>query len=717
MRLDGLLAAAPLALRAMVLRPRRVSLRDRLAMLPLSGAPVQAPVTIRWNEYQVPFICAESDTDLAAALGVVHVHLRGAQLEAMRRVATARVSEVAGPLGLELDRALLLFDFPRAVPAMIEMLPAATRTWAEAFVRGINHGVAHGPQPPELALLNVPRTPWTLFDLLALARLCSADVSWIVWSRLLRVQAAMPDSDWASLWPRLLAAGAPALPGPARSGSNSAAVSARHSAHGAAMIASDPHLSTGLPNLWLLAGLHAPGFNAVGLMLPGLPFIALGRNPHIAWGGTNLHAASSDLVDVAGEPFTERLEIVPVRGRKPVTLRLRETAFGPVVSDGMILRSRHPAALRWVGHQPSDELTAMLAVNRADGWEAFRTAMTGFAAPGQTMLCATAEGSVGSVVAAHLPHRAAGPPAAMLTPPGDWGPLASTVPAYANHDPACGFVASANDAPPGSGPPVGYFFAPPYRVTRLRQVLAGAPVTLDAMRGLQTDVHLPALPDLHGLLAPALRPRTARQAETTRLIRDWDGGYEAASRGALAWELLVGHLVRVLRRERDFARYSAIWTARALLTEDIGRLPAAHLAPALALALRRATAGVRRYGAWGAVHQVRLAHPLARLPGVGRRYAVGFPSGGSNDTLNKSGHGPVTGPHASSFGSCARHVSDLGDPDANEFVLLGGQDGWLGSANFADQVGLWRAGRRMTIPLHPQAAEASFPHVTVLRPE
>ena len=36
-------------------------------------------------------------------------------------------------------------------------------------------------------------------------------------------------------------------------------------------------------------------------MVPGLPFIALGRNPWIAWGGTSLHAASSDLVAVPAE--------------------------------------------------------------------------------------------------------------------------------------------------------------------------------------------------------------------------------------------------------------------------------------------------------------------------------------------------------------------------------------------------------------------------------
>jgi penicillin amidase len=64
----------------------------------------------------------------------------------------------------------------------------------------------------------------------------------------------------------------------------------------------------------------------------------------------------------------------------------------------------------------------------------------------------------------------------------------------------------------------------------------------------------------------------------------------------------------------------------------------------------------------------------------------------------------------------ARHISDLSDPDANWFVLFGGQDGWLGSAAFADQMPLWREGRAIRMPLRPATVAAEFPRVTLLRP-
>ena len=96
--------------------------------------------------------------------------------------------------------------------------------------------------------------------------------------------------------------------------------------------------------------------------------------------------------------------------------------------------------------------------------------------------------------------------------------------------------------------------------------------------------------------------------------------------------------------------------------------------------------------------------PLAALPGVGRWFAApAWGAAGGNETINKSGHGPVRGRHRVTYGACARHLSDLADPDANWFVLLGGQDGWLGSANITDQIALWRAGEAVRVPLRHEA--------------
>jgi penicillin G amidase len=58
------------------------------------------------------------------------------------------------------------------------------------------------------------------------------------------------------------------------------------------------------------------------------------------------------------------------------------------------------------------------------------------------------------------------------------------------------------------------------------------------------------------------------------------------------------------------------------------------------------------------------------------------------------------------FGACARHVSNLADPNENYFVLLGGQDGWLNGPYLSDQVALWQAGAYVKVPLTREAVAA-----------
>src|SRR5918998_403437 len=109
-------------------RPRkRITATERLRSFPLRRAPVGAPVEIRWNEHLVPFIDAASDRDLAVALGLVHAHLRLAQLEALRRIAQGRLAEVLGAPALPFDRALRAIDIGRTVPAIVDRMPGETR--------------------------------------------------------------------------------------------------------------------------------------------------------------------------------------------------------------------------------------------------------------------------------------------------------------------------------------------------------------------------------------------------------------------------------------------------------------------------------------------------------------------------------------------------------------------------------------------------------------
>jgi penicillin amidase len=726
--------AAGIAWRALTTRrPERRSMEQRLAMVATAAAPLGAPVTIRWNSRQVPIVEAHSDNDLATGLGIVHAHLRLAQMELMRRVAHARIAETIGPLGIPLDRTILLMDLAHAVPAIQAMMPPDTLAWVEAFIRGINHQIAGTRELPyELRLLRIRPEPWTLAEFLTLSRLYCADVSWMIAARLLRARALSGD-HWPTVWPRLLAGGAPgafdepghpeasALSRGMRAGSNSAAIAGRLTAGGHAMIASDPHLGLSLPSPWLIAGMRSPGMHCVGLMLAGMPFVALGRNRHIAWGGTSLHAASSELVDVSSLPangFSERVVTIKVRGAKPRALRLRTTRFGPVVTDGMLVRADRPLSLSWVGHRQSDEITAMLGVARAETFAQFNTALDGFAVPGQTMIFASAPGGVGRRVAAHMPRRPQALPDDIFVSPGnawDMDDSAQGPDMPRSSDPADGIVASANDQPAPGAVTLGFFFASGDRAARLRALLTcDRPVTEADLHALQRDTYHARALAMRDSLLPAL---AGVDQDFVAMFASWDGTYAPGSTGALAYELLLGALVPALLSDASWAPYQAVWTTRLLLAEDIARLSPDDLRRAVRRVLPRVLRLRKRFGTWGHVHRYHPGHYFSALPCIGRRFRLPpFPAAGGGDSLLKTGHGLVSGIHNVSFGSGARHVSDLADQDANRFVLFGGQDGWLGSANFADQLPLWRDGRTMTVPMSEGAALRDFTHCTTLRP-
>src|SRR4051812_2101956 len=477
-------AALRLAWAGSFVRPRkRITATERLRSFPLRRAPVAAPVEIRWNEHLVPFIDATDDRDLAVALGLVHAHLRLAQMELLRRIAQGRLAEVLGASALPFDRALRAIDICRAVPEIVERMPEGTRSWLDGFVAGINHHISIAAPPLEFRLLGIRAARWTVSDVVSTARLAAVDAMWTLWSALLPLRNR---PEWPGIWARLLEEGTIAMAGTAEQrgntgmrGSNALAVAGSCSATGSPWLAGDAHLPLTLPSVWLAAGYRSPSYNLAGLMFPGLPAMFIGRNPHLAWGGTNLLAASSELFDVSGLPspaIRERRVRIAVRWSRPREIVLRETAYGPIVSDLPLFpaKPRELLALRWVGHFPSDEITALLAINRARDAGSFREAAAGIAVPGQNLLYATASGRIGRVSAAWLPRRGLAPPADLVSSPAAsaaWGALANAADLPDKRDPLEGFIVSANNRPPMQDVPIGWLFAPSGRGERLKMLL------------------------------------------------------------------------------------------------------------------------------------------------------------------------------------------------------------------------------------------------------
>jgi penicillin amidase len=206
----------------------------------------------------------------------------------------------------------------------------------------------------------------------------AADVNWLVWFRLWWLRDR---PGWPELWERFLEHGtgmianlvgqfpeallASAL-GTSRTGSNAWAVHARASATGGALLACDPHLPITLPNPWLIAAYRCPSYHVAGLMLPGLPFVAVGRNPWIAWGHRRHMLPRSDLFDLlAGRAGRDTTRVIRVRGARSAEVEIRiSRRFGPVISDAVAMvapmrcvgsGTSHPMRVGNARHQPRSQ--------------------------------------------------------------------------------------------------------------------------------------------------------------------------------------------------------------------------------------------------------------------------------------------------------------------------------------------------------------------------
>ena len=724
--------------------PKKRNHVQRLESFPATGLPLKATATIYWDSHLIPFIEATTDEDCAFLLGMVHAHLRLGQMTLIRRVVEGRLAESAGPFATSLDHALRIVNLSAAADSIEKILPDETRNWLLNYAMGINfYQEKMTDQPVEFRLLGITPEPWQIKDILKLGRLASADVNWFNWFQWLKFR---DKPYWQELWNRFLDQGFQSTPSfqadlnfisaGIKSGSNAVVISGERSADGNAILATDPHLGLQLPNIWLIAGYSCPSFHVVGFMLPGVPMVLVGRNESIAWGGTNMRSASSDLYELNSEQLdhlTTRTEKINVRWWKDKEVVVRTSDIGPVLSDIPFFKNNKKIfAMKWVGHQTTDEYSAFYKLNQASNWHEFRHAFESYGVSGQNFLYADSEGHIGMVPAVQIPNRRQLKPDDFLLNPDDplhrWDGLIGTLELPAVFDPAEGFVASANNRPFVHNPPMGYFFSANDRIDRLTELFQqNGKVDLEYVKQTQLDVHVKSAVSLRNFIVQkmdSINLEVKKDRETTaflELLRDWDGNYHADSKGAVSFQMLVFHLIQnyyTKRYDDDFtAALLSSEQANTILEQDLKKEPALVFKNVLAHAIPKAVKDARKFKTWGEMHRLNVSHILGRIPIIGGRYRFGnYPADGSYNSAMKTAHEITNKKHDTFYGANSRFIAMMRDQDENYFVLLGGQDGWLGSEHFVDQVPLWLKGEYIQIPLRIENVRKSFPHTMQFQP-
>lgn len=554
--------------------------------------------------------------------------------------------------------------------------------------------------------------------------------------------------------PTLLGNGAPGL------GSNSWVVAGSRTNTGRPLLANDPHLAPQMPSIWYQAGLHcrqvsaACPFDVTGFTFSGVPGVIIGHNARIAWGFTNLGPDVTDLYleRVTGttyayeghqEPLAIRRERIDVAGAKPVTLTVRVTRHGPLLSDAMAsVRTAgdgSAVALRWTALDPGRTADAIVGFDTAGNWAQFRAAAASFEVPAQNLIYADVDGHIGYQAPGRIPIRTSGDgrrPAQGWTGKQEWKGYIPFDRLPSVYDPPQGYIVTANNAVTGPGSPylLTRDWSYGYRAARITDLIRRTPV-MDAatMARIQLD-------DRNGF-APTLVPYILRDGSgpAVALLRGWDYTQPANSAAAAFFNAVYRHLLlRTFDDELpDGARPESgdRWfeVVRNLLAHpgdpwwDDVRTPARETRDdIIRLAIKDADKELRaRLGGdpsewrWGDLHTLTLTNQTFGTSGVGPIEWL-FNRGtlklaGGDSLVDATGWDPQTG-YQVDWVPSMRMIVDLADLDRSRWINLTGASGHAFAGHYWDQAPLWARGATIPMRSDPATIRREAAHTLTLVP-
>lgn len=335
-------------------------------------------------------------------------------------------------------------------------------------------------------------------------------------------------------------------------GSYAVVVSKERSSVGYPLLLSAPQMGFRNPSVVHEIAIRAPGLAIAGMDVPGVPGVAIGMTPRLAWGLTSGVSDTEDivyakaegnsyLVDGVKRPFETVPFTLNVKGGTPITVTQTRTEDGPVVirsQSGYVFSRRSAYRMREL---QSIEATMGIwtATNSNDAKAALSRATMNFNA-----FFATASGEIGYWHVGSIPRRAAGFDPRFPIPAGSAGKWDGFVPfEQLPHmlNPQSGLIANWNNKPaswwPNQDTPV---WGRIFRNEALLGTLTGSKLGVSDLERAawtiaRTDPNAP-----HFL--PWLAKAPLAEDLPARLLRGWDGRTVEDSQGALLMQQTLASL-------------------------------------------------------------------------------------------------------------------------------------------------------------------------------
>jgi len=536
-------------------------------------------------------------------------------------------------------------------------------------------------------------------------------------------------------------------------GSNDWVVSGAHTVSGKPLLSNDMHLGHQMPNLWYEAHLKAGNLDTVGVTLPGVPCVLVGHNQRIAWGFTNVGPTVADAfietfnaqgayqTPKGWEQPEHRAEVIHIKGEPDVTVDVRITRHGPVITE-LVPGETRPIALRWTLYDGMR--MPFFDVDGAQNWDEFRKAFSQLDSPGQNVVFADVDGNIGYQTTGHIPIRASGDGSLPVSGADDAHEWTGYIPfdkLPSIYNPPSGVIATANgritpDKYPYS---ISAEWEAPWRTERIYHVLeSGRKFAPSDMLALENDIH--SENDLFAVerfvYAIDHAPKaSARVKQAADLMRNWDGRMSATSAAPTIAVRSERELTRLLLEPRlgsapdgaqlRSARLSwktyrwemqSVWLQNVLLHQPKRWLPEKYpnydelLAAAVEAAVNEPEAPKDLPSwYWGAVNAVEIEHPvLGKIPLI-RRWAAPGRAEQSGSVFTVKAVTPDHGPSE-------RFTANLADLDHSTLNIVTGQGGNFLSPYYMDQWRAWLEGTTFDLPYSAQAVQGSAVHRLTLEP-
>ena len=539
---------------------------------------LRAKLEIIRDEYGVAHVLADNNFDAFWGSGFVQSHDRLWQMESARRFAQGRLSEIAGDNALSTDRLMRQIGLYRIAQADVDLLEDEELELFEAYVLGVAAGVESlRTLPPEFHLLGLTFEPWTVTDVLLVARLLLFSFTGNWKTELIR-EELLKNVD-SSLWPLLepvhpdewTATGDSYQPGgasaserllktyrdseqwaPTSSGaSNAWAVRGALSESDQPLLAGDPHVELRLPGLFHVSHIKGGDFNVIGGGLAGVPGVLIGHNEHVGWGVT---AGMVDIADCVVETVTEETigntlsnieyvtpdgpkklmvfeEEILVRnpeGSRVVVEEIASSRHGPIVSTPND-SERRIIALNSTVFDPSPIGKTFIRMMKSESIGTLAAALSEWPGAPFNFVMADTRGDIGYQLAGKVMRHSAG--GGLLPRDGSKSPgkletyTSDQMPSSVN--PPSNLIVSANQAI-GGELELGEEWAEPRRAERITELLVGSSGhDVESFAEIQTDVYSANLVALRDLLLPVVDDIDRR-----RSLSEWDG--QLNSRGDAA---------------------------------------------------------------------------------------------------------------------------------------------------------------------------------------